>query len=289
MNIQRSPSGSSVNQLQGNNPNGNPQNPPNRTTSMGPPLSANPINQNQNINFQIALNQQQNRNSSISPNASNHLSLSLPGAGMLRMLQYAEGLSTGIQVSFLPGVAIQRRKVSQKIPLDVIDKIRKDVENEVSGRKIKGESEDDKNKNDPDGDGKKMKKDNRPDTPASSKRSDGNQDDKSLEEKDEKDADGGIKNESPNSSQRTDRNDENEIGSSYTIMVDQTFLPESPVNEYGITLRAMRCLEVSTLLKVCDSQGTILTHTFSRLLVFLNLLDHRKRLSVERPHRSFTL
>jgi hypothetical protein len=191
--------------------------------------------------------------------------------------------------SFLPGVAIQRRKVSQKIPLDVIDKIRKDVENEVSGRKIKGESEDDKNKNDPDGDGKKMKKDNRPDTPASSKRSDGNQDDKSLEEKDEKDADGGIKNESPNSSQRTDRNDENEIGSSYTIMVDQTFLPESPVNEYGITLRAMRCLEVSTLLKVCDSQGTILTHTFSRLLVFLNLLDHRKRLSVERPHRSFTL
>lgn len=39
--------------------------------------------------------------------------------------------------------------------------------------------------------------------------------------------------------------DEVESKSNFTMKVNQVSIPDSPVNEYGITLRAMRCLEVS--------------------------------------------
>lgn len=41
-------------------------------------------------------------------------------------------------------------------------------------------------------------------------------------------------------------NDQQDPDSRFVVPVDRMTLPEAPVNEYGITLRAMRCLEVSS-------------------------------------------
>lgn len=186
--------------------------------------------------------------------------------------------------SFLPGVAIQRRKISQRIPKELLKRMRKDLENEMSmsqARKNqspvsgsgsdKGRSSDDKDskKNE-----KKLKNENasgstgisKPDPPSSSKNPDAKIDDRSNSNSKGHDhdlssngdidisvkihQDSNSNSNSPNSPETTttERNgngdQENDLGN-YTIFVDQTFLPESPVNEYGITLRAMRCLEVS--------------------------------------------
>ena len=43
--------------------------------------------------------------------------------------------------------------------------------------------------------------------------------------------------------------------SGYTVAVEKTFLPEYPVNEYGISLRAMRCLEITE--SVCQLRDLI--------------------------------
>ncbi|CBQ71476.1 conserved hypothetical protein [Sporisorium reilianum SRZ2] len=43
--------------------------------------------------------------------------------------------------------------------------------------------------------------------------------------------------------------------SGYTVSVERTFLPEYPVNEYGISLRAMRCLEITE--SVCQLRDLI--------------------------------
>ncbi|KAJ1021891.1 hypothetical protein NDA16_003653 [Ustilago loliicola] len=43
--------------------------------------------------------------------------------------------------------------------------------------------------------------------------------------------------------------------SGYTVAVEKTFLPEYPVNEYGISLRAMRCLEI--IESVCQLRDLI--------------------------------
>ncbi|CDR99103.1 hypothetical protein, partial [Sporisorium scitamineum] len=43
--------------------------------------------------------------------------------------------------------------------------------------------------------------------------------------------------------------------SGYTVSVERTFLPEFPVNEYGISLRAMRCLEITE--SVCQLRDLI--------------------------------
>lgn len=43
--------------------------------------------------------------------------------------------------------------------------------------------------------------------------------------------------------------------SGYTVSVEKTFLPDYPVNEYGISLRAMRCLEITE--SVCQLRDLI--------------------------------
>lgn len=43
--------------------------------------------------------------------------------------------------------------------------------------------------------------------------------------------------------------------SGYTVAIEKTFLPEYPVNEYGISLRAMRCLEITE--SVCQLRDLI--------------------------------
>ncbi|GAC95075.1 hypothetical protein PHSY_002650 [Pseudozyma hubeiensis SY62] len=43
--------------------------------------------------------------------------------------------------------------------------------------------------------------------------------------------------------------------SAYTVSVERTFLPDYPVNEYGISLRAMRCLEITE--SVCQLRDLI--------------------------------
>jgi hypothetical protein len=43
--------------------------------------------------------------------------------------------------------------------------------------------------------------------------------------------------------------------SGYTVSVEKTFLPDYPVNEYGISLRAMRCLEITE--SVCQLSDLI--------------------------------
>lgn len=45
---------------------------------------------------------------------------------------------------------------------------------------------------------------------------------------------------------------EEEEKSEFSIPVNRICLPDSPVNEYGITLRAMRCLEVSSVMFASD-------------------------------------
>lgn len=49
--------------------------------------------------------------------------------------------------------------------------------------------------------------------------------------------------------------DEAKSQSGYTVSVERTFLPEYPVNEYGISLRAMRCLEITE--SVCQLRDLI--------------------------------
>lgn len=47
------------------------------------------------------------------------------------------------------------------------------------------------------------------------------------------------------STKTEDGKDEAESKSNFTMKVNHVSFPDSPVNEYGITVRAMRCLEVS--------------------------------------------
>ena len=49
--------------------------------------------------------------------------------------------------------------------------------------------------------------------------------------------------------------DDVNIQSGYTVSVEKTYLPDYPVNEYGISLRAMRCLEITE--SVCQLRDLI--------------------------------
>lgn len=49
--------------------------------------------------------------------------------------------------------------------------------------------------------------------------------------------------------------DDAKCQSGYTVSVERTFLPDYPVNEYGISLRAMRCLEITE--SVCQLRDLI--------------------------------
>lgn len=51
-----------------------------------------------------------------------------------------------------------------------------------------------------------------------------------------------------NTKEEENSNTTDEEKSSFSIPINRLCLPDSPVNEYGITLRAMRCLEVSAFL-----------------------------------------
>jgi hypothetical protein len=65
-------------------------------------------------------------------------------------------------------------------------------------------------------------------------------------------------------------NNEGKSKNDFTIKVNKMCLPDSPVNEYGITLRAMRCLEVSDI----RIQSVIVTN------LTLILADYRERMSI---------
>lgn len=210
--------------------------------------------------------------------------------GILKIeaLDYEVRAHTG----FLPDVAIMKRKVEQKIPEELLEEIRKRIREEekvkIKWEKEEGNEHDGSNKQKVD---QKSSKSNA-NTPTSGNSKKSDQDENQGQEQD------GVKDRDLGNSFKEE--DSSSSPNHHTILVDQTFLPESPVNEYGITLRAMRCLEVSTQLlfplgsDLARTSGTETkkhAHRSSLPAVcsIYPILDNGKCLSTERSDRSFSL
>lgn len=73
----------------------------------------------------------------------------------------------------------------------------------------------------------------------------------------------------------------------YTVSVDKMFLPDSPVNDYGITLRSMRCLEVSFHCSFLFARLFLAPtlNEFNHVRTFVSPADHGKRVAVARLDR----
>lgn len=73
----------------------------------------------------------------------------------------------------------------------------------------------------------------------------------------------------------------------YTLPIERLTLPDNPINEYGMTLRSMRCLEVSTDTSKGSKNRRFEHQADKPLLPAALSSDHRVRLSIARPHGIF--
>nr|CDI56753.1 conserved hypothetical protein [Melanopsichium pennsylvanicum 4] len=132
---------------------------------------------------------------------------------------------------YIPRIAIQKSKVEHPLPNSLITNIRStsDTNPNQNGNK-KGQARG-----------------------VSARKDEGN------DAKRDENGDTVVKTEDSSSS----RDDDLKSQSGYTVSVEKTFLPDYPVNEYGISLRAMRCLEITE--SVCQLRDLIDLSTRDKL------------------------
>ncbi|PWN50276.1 hypothetical protein IE53DRAFT_369043 [Violaceomyces palustris] len=192
----------------------------------------------------------------------------------LESLDYTVHAHTG----YIPRVAIQKTKVEQPIPAQVVNAITSSALNGHGDASAKSASDGGNGANaspssvtvasglgsqkKPGKKGVMVKERKEKDEKERSKDKEGDRDtsgekdSESQKVEDEKTEYGTVKEEEENGQTSGDpARGADGNASGHSIMVEKTFLPDYPVNEYGISLRAMRCLEITE--SVCQLRDLI--------------------------------